>query len=231
MREFILFVDTETSGVPKDWKAPYDKKWPYIVQIAWLIYSMDGKEIKSESYFIKDENIDIDPTAQKIHGISKDILLAKGEKRVKVLKRLFKDIKQYKPLVVGHLIEFDIQMITAGFQRAGLKNILKDSLFFCTMRATSHYVKFRNRSYPRLDELYEALFKSPMADQHNALADAKATAACFFELLHRNEITDEAIVQQQKLFEKKPRQKTKPGCGLPVLIVLILSTVYFLFTL
>jgi len=35
-----LFFDTETTGLPKNWKSPvsYLKNWPRVVQIAWAQY-------------------------------------------------------------------------------------------------------------------------------------------------------------------------------------------------
>ena len=39
--------------------------------------------------------------------------------------------------------------------------------------------------FPRLEELYEVLFKQQMKDAHNALADVEACAKCFFELMER----------------------------------------------
>jgi hypothetical protein len=46
----ILFFDTETSGLPKNWNAPVEQieNWPRLVQIAWQIYDLQGKLIESQ---------------------------------------------------------------------------------------------------------------------------------------------------------------------------------------
>lgn len=228
MRDYILFVDTETSGLPRDWNSSRLEHWPYIIQVAWSVYTKDGALVKSESHYIKDDSIVIDPKSKKIHGITEEVLSEKGEKRVKVLKRIYKDIKYYNPLVVGHWISFDVKMLSVGFRRAGMKNILDDVPLYCTMLSNSHYVRFASNNYPKLDELYHKLFNTTMEAQHDALGDVNATAACFFELVKRNEITDERIASQQSEFEAKIKKMNKTGCGLPLLFILI-SVLYLLF--
>ncbi len=228
MRDYILFIDTETSGLPKDWNSSRLDQWPFIIQIAWSVYTRGGELVKSENHYIKDQNIVIDPQSKKIHGISEELLEEKGEKRVKVLKKIYKDIKQYNPLVVGHWISFDIKMLTVGFRRAGIRNILEEVPLYCTMLSNSHYVRFSNNNYPKLDELYHKLFNMPMEGQHNAMGDVNATAACFFELVRRNEITEERITNQQPEFTSKTKKVGKTGCGIP-LLAMLLSVLYFLF--
>lgn len=227
VRDHILFVDTETSGLPKDWNSSDLDQWPYIIQIAWVIYTREGQLLKSENYYISDDKIIIDPKSKLIHGISEEILQEKGEKRNKVLRKIYKDIKFYNPLMVGHWVSFDMQMLSVGFRRAGIPNITQDVPLYCTMLSNSHYVRFASNNYPKLDELYEKLFNKSMEGQHDALFDAQATAACFFELVKRKEITDERISNQQPEFRAKINKKDKFGCGLPVLILMI-TILYFL---
>lgn len=227
MRDYILFVDTETSGLPKDWNSLDLNQWPYIIQIGWIIYTKEGQLIKSESHYISDDKIIIDPKSKLIHGISEEVLKDKGEKRSKVLRKIYRDIKFYNPLVVGHWISFDMQMLSVGFKRAGIPNIIQEVPLYCTMLSNSHYVRFASNNYPKLDELYEKLFNKSMEGQHDALSDAQATAACFFELIRRKEITDERIFNQQPEFKAKNKKEGKFGCGLPALALMI-TILYFL---
>lgn len=231
MEDFILFVDTETSGLPKNWDKPTVEQWPYIVQVAWVIFNKEGEEVKRENHYIRDEKITIDPQSEKIHGITQDTLMARGEKRVKVLKKLSKDLKYYKPLLVGHLIEFDKQMLGLSLQRAGLRNDLNSYPSFCTMRSNAHYMRLSNQAYPKLGELYQTLFGKPMEGQHDALSDCLGTATCFFELVLRNEVTDRVILQQQKEFAKRQRRRDNFGCGLPVLLWVAIAITYCMFYL
>lgn len=216
MNEYIMFVDTETSGLPKNWDHP-NEDWPYVIQLSWIVYSKQGVHIKEEDHYIYDERIVIDPESEKIHHITKAVLEEKGERRLKVLKRFLRDLRQYNPLLVGHLIEFDKQMLSVALQRAGLKNTLDQYPTYCTMKTNAHYMRLTNHLYPKLNELYWSLFGHDMPGQHNALSDCRATAACFFELVRREEITEDIIKKQQLQFKKKASKKGS-GCGLSVVL-------------
>jgi DNA polymerase-3 subunit alpha len=50
-----LFFDTETTGLPLDYKAPLSDSdnRPRMVQIAWVIYDDDFNLVKEQNYLIK----------------------------------------------------------------------------------------------------------------------------------------------------------------------------------
>ena len=43
-----LFFDTETTGLPRNWKAPVTdlNNWPRMVQIAWILSDSFNKELR-----------------------------------------------------------------------------------------------------------------------------------------------------------------------------------------
>ena len=127
MNEYLLFVDTETSGLPKDWNLPYSAKgnWPHIVQVAWEVYTRDGQKIKAENFYITASDYEIHPVSQRIHGISEDFLQEHGLPRSTVMQRLYDDLLQFKTLVVGNFMHLDYHMLGLGFYRAGLDNPLE----------------------------------------------------------------------------------------------------------
>jgi len=67
-----LFFDTETTGLPLNWKAPvtHVNNWPRMVQLAYLYYDTDGKKIDSGDYIIKPEGFTIPADVSRIHGIT-----------------------------------------------------------------------------------------------------------------------------------------------------------------
>ena len=75
-----LFFDTETTGLPRNWKAPLSdlNNWPRLVQLAWLHYDKDGNKIAENNYIIKPDGFTIPVDASRIHGISNEIALSKG---------------------------------------------------------------------------------------------------------------------------------------------------------
>lgn len=228
MKEYLLFIDTEASGLPKNWKLPYDASgnWPYCVQISWIIFTKTGEKIKKENHYIKNDDFSIADSASKVHHIDRAFLNANGEYRHDVLQQLADDMLTYNPLVVGHFIQFDLHMLSADFFRAEMEIPIKKELSFCTMLGSTHLIKNPSVKFLRLEQLYETLFESPLLHHHNAIIDAAATAQCFFELARRGDINDEIILQQQRTLLKKETIKP-PGCLFPMLAILLLTFLIF----
>lgn len=200
MPDYLLFIDTETSALPADWRRPYaqNEAWPHILQVAWVIYSDNGELVKTESAYLKPADYDISPAAGLIHGLTLQFLEQQGQGRHAVMQRLLDDLKRYEPLVVGHFMELDFHMLGVTFHRAGLPNGLLGRPTFCTMRLTEDFVQTPGRRFLRLPELYERLFGRPMRREHDALLDAQATAKCFFELRRRGDLPDAALREQRQ---------------------------------
>lgn len=195
MKKHLLFIDTETTGIPKRWDLPYSEteNWPSAVQISWIIYDENGIEIKRENCYIDADDLKISVKSFKIHGITKEFLSKNGKDRRSVLEKLSKDIRQYQPLIIGHFTEFDINTLSCDFYRAGLENPFKQSKFYCTMLKSKDYNLNPSVIYLRLNQLFEFLFSEKMQPSHNALIDAEMTAKCFFEIRSRGEISDNEL--------------------------------------
>lgn len=229
MTDFLLFIDTEASGLPKTWELPYSAKnnWPYCVQVSWIIYTKDGEKVKYEDHFIKEDDFKIEHSATKVHGITQPFLKINGKSRQQVMQLLHNDVSKYNPLIIGHFMEFDFHMIGVDFYRCKIENPLKKEMTFCTMLATTHLVKNPVLRFYRLGELYESLFHSVLKNQHNALVDAHATSECFFELIKLGEIDDDIIINQQKEISRPKPENKGVGCIIPVLIIICLFFLTF----
>ncbi len=209
MNAYLLFVDTETSGLPKDWSKPYSDRdnWPHLVQVAWEVYTPQGELLKSENAYIRPSDYEMSAESLRIHGISREFLENNGESRYSVLQRLQQDLLQYKPLVVGHFMQLDFHMLGLGFYRAGLDNPLEQLPTFCTMQATGHFVREARHRHLRLNELYLRLFGEPLQNEHDAATDAQATARVFFELWRKGDIDEESIRLQQEPSPAQPLRR------------------------
>lgn len=225
MQEYLLFIDTETSGLPRNWNLPYsdDKNWPYAVQISWIIYTRDQVEIKREDHYIKDDDFDISNEAFKIHGITRSFLNMHGEYRKDILQLLADDLNKYKPMVVGHFVELDYHITGADFYRSGINQVMDELPMYCTMLGTTNFLRNPQTRYLKLNQLYSLLFNRQLSNHHNAMVDALATAECFFELVRMGSIDDDKIAKQQveRLKAKKPTLQS--GCGLSFLALFILT--------
>ncbi len=227
MRDYLLFIDVETSGLPKKWDKPYNVpgNWPSVVQVSWLVYTSNGKEVKQEDHFIKDKDILLSHTATKVHGITSSFLDDAGIKRKRTLSILNNDLKKYKPLVIGHFIQLDLHVLGADYYRSGVENRLAQFPTFCTMEASKHLVRNPTKKFLRLYELHQLLFKTSTVLHHNANEDARLTARCFFELLRRADIDAAKVSAEQKFVsEPKPANK-KRGCMFMFSFLLILTIV------
>lgn len=174
-----LFFDTETTGLPKNPKAPTSDldNWPRIVQIAYLLYDNNGNLIVSEDFIIKPEGFEIPLESSKIHGISTERALLEGKQIINILKR-FTEFVQKSDFLVGHNIFFDKKVVGSEYLRNGLEDSLQYKKKICTMSgATKHF-----KGWITLSELHKRLFGSDFEEAHNASNDIQATAKCFWEL-------------------------------------------------
>jgi DNA polymerase III subunit epsilon len=188
-----LFFDTETTGLPKNWKAPVTdlRNWPRMVQIAWLGYDLDGNQISENSYIIKPEGYTIPKDMTKIHGISNEKAINEGIELNTVLSEFSEIIKKSK-FLVAHNMKFDEKIAGAEFLRKEMENIIQKKKRICTMEIATDYCKISGPygyKWPKLSELHQKLFGEDYEEAHNALADVKITAKCFWEMKKRGIIT------------------------------------------
>ena len=181
-----LFFDTETTGVPKNYKAPLAdlNNWPRLVQVAWLITDESGNELKSVEYIIKPNGFTIPVDASSIHGITTENAMQNGYALDQVLREMIVDISNSITLI-AHNISFDEKIIGAELLRVGLDSELFNKSKKCTMQSGTNFCKLPGPygyKWPKLEELYMMLFKEKFDNAHTALADVSACAKCYFEL-------------------------------------------------
>ncbi|MCC7572484.1 MAG: 3'-5' exonuclease [Candidatus Methanofastidiosum sp.] len=185
-----LFIDTETTGLPRKRYAPYTdtNNWPRLVQIAWLYCDQNGEILSSEEYIIKPEGFVIPFDSQNIHGISNERAHMEGKELIYVLNR-FSEFLNRSNYLVAHNIDFDFNVIGAELVRKGINTRLNSINRFCTMVGTTEYCQIPGGQYefkwPSLFELYYTLFNQTFEEKHDALYDVKICRECFFELKKR----------------------------------------------
>ena len=123
-----LIFDTETTGLPRNKTAPITDldNWPRLVQLAWQLHDNKGKLISQHNYIIKPEGFDIPYKAEQVHGISTKRALAEGHDMQTVLTAFADDLEKTAQLV-GHNIEFDVNIIGAEFLRKALRASISTS--------------------------------------------------------------------------------------------------------
>lgn len=188
-----LFFDTETTGLPRDWKAPLTdfNNWPRMVQLAYILCDDAGRKITSRDFVIKPVGFSIPEEAARIHGITTEYAIQNGIPLTDVLTEFHATLDEADYLV-AHNMSFDEKIVGAEFLRNGMENRLSAKTRICTMHSSTNYCCISGAygyKWPKLSELHQKLFGEDFCDAHNAAADIAATAKCFWELCRLGVIT------------------------------------------
>jgi len=184
-----LFFDTETTGIPRNWKAPASdlSNWPRLVQMAWVECEESGAITAHRQFIVRPDGFSIPPDATRVHGITTERAKLEGVALKEALEA-FIAAAGGTSLAIAHNLAFDEKVLGAEFLRAGLKDPLPDLSRLCTMRAATDYCRLPGRygyKWPTLEELYRHLFDETLEGSHDAATDALACSRCFFELRRR----------------------------------------------
>jgi DNA polymerase III epsilon subunit-like protein len=178
-----LFFDTETTGLPKNFRAPYTDldNWPRVVQLSWLV-AEDGQVLKESDNIIKVDFL-IPEQSSQVHGITNAVSEAKGRPLGQVLDEILQDISQADVLVC-HNLSFDMAILQSELLRAGKAHEVNKRQF-CTMKSSVDFCKLPGPygfKWPKLEELYQICFQEKLENAHDAMVDVKATFRCFNKL-------------------------------------------------
>lgn len=193
----VLVFDTETTGLPASRNVSITEtdKWPYIVQISWILYDTETQIAIEIADHIIDCDVDIPEESTKIHGITKRMASLRGIPLTIVMDK-FDNVLQRAEIVVAHNLSFDkrIYMVEAirnkrkqYFTRDGERKpeycTMKSNKERCAIRMTNvkgdTYIK-----YPNLSELYEHVFGTKPKGTHDSMADVLICLRCYISLEH-----------------------------------------------
>jgi DNA polymerase-3 subunit alpha len=204
---FLIF-DTETTGLPKRWDAPFTDtdNWPRCIQIAWQLHDDMGKLIEHQDYLIQPDGFNIPYDAEQIHGISTALAEQRGIPIAEVLEKFNAAMAKTK-FVVGQNLGFDLNIMGAEFHRLQVENLLQTLpvLDTCTEHTAGLCKITGGRGgkfkLPTLTELHQYLFGEPFGEAHNATADVEATTRCFLELVRKQQYSKEQLDVQPDYFK------------------------------
>lgn len=191
-----LFIDTETTGLPTDRDAAFfeSENWPHIVQASIIVLDSNFKIIAEEDFVLAPDGYTIPLASSKIHGITNDYAKKHGIDRKVVLERM-RFLLQTVDYVIGHNVDFDINVLKAeiyrelgdweGFYSPNYKIIdtMQLGIEVCKIPSNIRGEKYK---WPTLDELYRKLFGKSFQGQHNAINDVKATYECYCKMIGKN---------------------------------------------
>ncbi len=189
----IIVFDTETTGLPKKWKAPVSdlENWPRMVQLAYAIHHLDGTLVEAKNFIIKPNGFLIPSRSAEVHGITNEIAHAEGHDLKEVLNIFRSDLENVIHLV-AHNISFDEKIVGAEFLRHNIDHSLFEKKMICTKNESTDFCQLPGKfgfKWPTLAELHQILFNEGFEGAHNAANDVAVTSRCFFELVKKEVIT------------------------------------------
>ena len=194
----IICFDTETTGlIPRPKPMIFAKdKWPYILQLSYIVYDTDSKNYIFENDYIKLEDYSvITEESYNIHKIDKIFLQQNGKNINEVLIKFNTYLKDSQ-IVLGHNLQFDKDMIIIECYRNKVFHYFNNNMLkikeYCTMKQGINICKIEKTNsageiyykWPKLKELYLELFKKEPDESllHNAFYDVYYTLKCYFKI-------------------------------------------------
>ena len=211
-----LIFDTETTGLPKRWDAPFTDtdNWPRCIQIAWQLHDEMGNLVEHQDYLVQPDGFNIPYDAERIHGISTELAQQGGISLNEVLEKFNIALSKAK-FIVGQNVGFDVNIMGCEFYRMNVDSPMSSMpvLDTCT-EVTASLLRLpggRGRKFklPTLTELHQYLFGVPFSEAHNATADVEATTRCFLELIKREIFTKEELDVPVDYFKNFNEQNPK----------------------
>ena len=113
--KLYIFFDTETTGVPRDYKAPTTdtRNWPRLVQLGWILMDSEGNKLSQKDHIIRPEGFTIPADASRIHGITTERALKEGRELTAVIEEFMADFDT-ATFIVGHNVDFDKKFDTTN---------------------------------------------------------------------------------------------------------------------
>ena len=181
-----LFFDTETTGLPRNWKAPVTDldNWPRMIQIGWIMCDQNGNRLETKGYVIKPEDFLIPKEASDVHGITIEKAMSEGVALTSVLGE-FNHLIEQSEFIVAHNINFDRKILGAELIRKQVASEFETKRMLCTMQSSTDKCKITGPygyKWPTLSELHTKLFGEDFEGAHDASADINATERCFWEM-------------------------------------------------
>ena len=184
----LLVFDTETTNLPP--KVPLFQEtldlWPSIVQLSFILFDTTTYKYTEYDYVIKtSEVIEND----HIHGITTSMNKQIGYS-FSFIFPIFEECVKQADLLIGHNIDFDLNMIKAECYRHKLTFALTKP-FYCTMKTTTRICALPKMKWPTLKELHFHLFQETPTNLHNSMIDVWTCLRCYLKIMNQTDLLED----------------------------------------
>lgn len=188
----IIFIDTETTGLPQNRSFAGDAR---IVQLSWIV--VENKQIVGECDCIIYPDFEIKNS--HIHGITTERAKAIGIPIKVALDALLEDSDSCD-LFVSYNSAFDKLMIDSELSRIKVKHKIMDNKYWkCAMLAAATPINKYKSKWHKLPDLYRTYFNEHLEKQHNALSDSYACLRCYFWTTEKLDMKNEISLAKKEL--------------------------------
>lgn len=200
----LLFLDTETTGVC-NMRTTYNEEtlkteWPYITQFTWQMVDYNetftaGEQSKLINAYVKPSYPKelYQEGAQQVTGISYEFLLDKTP-IAQVIEEFLKAFNECDA-VVAHNSTYDMKIIKAELMRLHIDLHLRSKPWLDTMYYGTEFLKKKTGrgKWPKLSELYHAIYGHIPDGLHNSISDVNVLKDCFNGLVLQGVLSQERI--------------------------------------
>jgi DNA polymerase III epsilon subunit-like protein len=176
-----LVFDTETTGLYDPKRVPMAECQPDIVQVFGML--ADEERVYTHFNLFVHSEIPIPPEAYKSHRIDRSMTERVGVSRLRACQ-MFHSFSSKADIIVGHNVEFDINVMRTAMHREGGSGKALAKPLFCTMRSSTDVCQIPHPNprrpgefkWPSLTEAYAKLVDPRgFSNAHDAEADVRAT--------------------------------------------------------
>ena len=206
----VLCFDTETTGLPEGRHISiYETaKWPHIVQLSFVVYDTEKREVVQEyDEIIRiGDNVELTPKSVEIHGITREMIEKRGIPIGQALCA-FKRALNISDCSIGHNLSFDKRLLIVesirnkGFDTSDESVVqLHFGKEYCTMLNSVDVCKIKMLrkdgsiyyKYPTLLELHKHLFQIKPHNAHNSKVDVLICLRCYCKLVFDYDLSRES---------------------------------------
>lgn len=182
-----LFIDTETTGIPKFNLPPNHPDQPHIVQLGAILASEQGREVMTINVLLN-QDCEIPDRAREVHGISTEFMREYGISASSVMTLLL-EMSRKANTIIAHNLQFDLFMTDIAFTKLGFnhRDYINTQHKFCTMKSAMNLPGMPlnhagGKKFPKLIEAYRYAFGEDFDGAHDAMADCRAMMRLYWWL-------------------------------------------------
>jgi DNA polymerase-3 subunit epsilon len=194
-----LAFDTETTDIPRPHLELDNIAQPHLLQFAGVLFDESGQEFDRLFTKVRPQpGVLLSAHAYAAHGISLEEAFHFGVEP-SVVFRWFTSASERSTCIVGHNVQFDLQIMAIVAARLGEMGWSTPPNVFCTMAQSTPLVnlpptlrmmaagRFHPKS-PSLSECVKHFFGEEHSDAHDAIADVRACIRIFRHLKQESKV-------------------------------------------